>query len=73
MVRVFGELNSMLAELEEVWLKCKRLESDLQTCLKREQENVIKHFSWIKFLQKKLKEAEQRRDPSREGDKPMIQ
>jgi hypothetical protein len=29
MVRVPGELNSTLAELEEVRLRCKRLESDL--------------------------------------------
>jgi hypothetical protein len=31
MVRVSGELNSTLAELEEVHLKCTRLESSLQT------------------------------------------
>jgi seryl-tRNA synthetase len=73
MVRVFGELNSTLAELEEVRSKCERLESSLQTYVKREEENVEKYFSRIQFLQKKLKEAEQRRDPSREVDKPMTQ
>jgi seryl-tRNA synthetase len=73
MVRVFGELNSTLAELEEVRSKCERLESSLQTYVKREEENVEKYFSRIQSLQKKLKEAEQRRDPSREADKPMTQ
>jgi hypothetical protein len=42
MVRMFGELNSTLAELEEVRSKCERLESSLQTYVKREEENVEK-------------------------------
>jgi DNA repair exonuclease SbcCD ATPase subunit len=71
MVRVSGELNSTLAELEEVRSKCEKLESSLQTYVKREEENVEKYFSRIQFLQKKLKEAKQCRDPSREADKPM--
>jgi hypothetical protein len=47
MVRVSGKLNSMLAELEEVRSKCERLESSLQTYVKREEENVEKYFSRI--------------------------
>jgi hypothetical protein len=42
MVRMFGELNSTLAELEEVRSKCERLESSLQIYVKREEENVEK-------------------------------
>jgi hypothetical protein len=38
MVRVSGELNSILVELEEVRLKSKRLESSMQTYVKREEE-----------------------------------
>jgi hypothetical protein len=72
-VRVFGELNSTLAELWEVRLKYERLESSLQMYVKREQENAIEHLSRIQSLQKRLKEAEQRRDPYLEADMPMTQ
>jgi hypothetical protein len=47
MVRVSSELNSTLSELEEVRSKCERLESPLQTYVKREEENVEKYFSRI--------------------------
>jgi hypothetical protein len=47
MVRVSSELNSMLAELEEVCSKCERLESSLQAYVKRKEENVEKHSSQI--------------------------
>jgi hypothetical protein len=38
-IKVSGELNSTFAELEEVRLKCEKLESDLQMYVQREQEN----------------------------------
>jgi hypothetical protein len=39
MVRMSSELNYTLSELDEVRLKCKRLESSLQTYAEREEEN----------------------------------
>jgi hypothetical protein len=73
MVRVSGELNSTVVELEEVCSKFERLESSLQTYVRREEDNVEKYFPRIQSLQKKSEEAEQCRDPSREADKPMTQ
>jgi predicted nuclease with TOPRIM domain len=73
MVRMSSELNYMVAELDEVCLKYKRLESSLQTYVEREKENGNKHLSQIQSLQKKLEETEQRRDPSREANKSMTQ
>jgi chromosome segregation ATPase len=73
MVKLSSELNSTSAKLWEVQSKCERLESSLQTYVKREEENGRKHFSWIQSLEKKLQKAEQRRDASCESDMPMIQ
>ena len=39
MVRMSNELNYTLVELDEVYLKCERLEFSLQTYAKREEEN----------------------------------
>jgi hypothetical protein len=50
MVRMFSELNYTLAELDEVCLKCERLDSSLQTYIEREEENARKHFSQIQSL-----------------------
>jgi hypothetical protein len=50
MTKLFGKLNSTSAELWEVWLKYEKLESSLQTYVKREQENGIKYFSRIQSL-----------------------
>jgi hypothetical protein len=47
MVRTSSELNYMLAELDEVYSNCERLESSLQTYVGREEENARKHFSQI--------------------------
>jgi uncharacterized membrane protein required for colicin V production len=70
MVRVFGELNSTLAELEEVRSKYERLESSLQTYV-RGRKRMLRNTS--QSLHKKFEEAEQRRDPFHEADKPMTQ
>jgi hypothetical protein len=73
MVRTSSKLNYTLAELDEVRSKCERLESSLQTYVEREEENARKYFSQIQSLQKKLAEAEQRRDPSHEANMFMTQ
>ena len=73
MVRMSSELDSMLAELDKVQLKCERLESSLQTYVKREKENHWKYLSRIQSLQKKLEEVEQCRDPPCEAEKSMTQ
>ena len=47
MVRTSSKLNYTLVELDEVRSKCERLESSLQTYIKKEEENAQKYFSQI--------------------------
>ena len=50
MVKTSSELDSTLVELDKVQLKCERLESSLQTYVKKEKVNHQKHLSWIQSL-----------------------
>ena len=50
MVRMSNELNYTLVKLDEVRSKCERLDSSLQTYVKREEVNAQERFSRIQSL-----------------------
>jgi hypothetical protein len=53
-VQLVGDLASMVANLEEVHLKCKKLECDLEESSKKEKMVAFQHRSEIRLLEKKI-------------------